>query len=189
MGIPEGVHHRLLSQGMLRPKLVGRLAGVARAQARSLTTPGLAAAAHRHLATSARALAATSPSPNDAFATGTNTYYAEEMYRRWKSDPSSVHASWDAYFSGLDKGVPSSQAFQPPPGLISLPTAADGAPSLHAGTGQDLTDHLKASLTLVSTQKKKLIDDDVGTTPGPCISSTRSSHCRTRSFGCPRCRS
>lgn len=88
--------------------------------------------------------AANPPSPNDIFANGTNAYYAEEMYRHWRQDPSSVHASWDAYFKGLDKGLPSSVAFQPPPSLVAPPT--DGAPALHASAGgAELDDHLKVS--------------------------------------------
>jgi 2-oxoglutarate dehydrogenase E1 component len=90
---------------------------------------------HRDLATPA-----TSPSPNDPFANGTNTHYAEEMYRHWRQDPRSVHASWDAYFSGLEKGL-GPNAFQPPPKLF--PTPADGAPSLHVAGGAQLDDHLK----------------------------------------------
>ncbi|QRV77777.1 2-oxoglutarate dehydrogenase E1 component [Ceratobasidium sp. AG-Ba] len=61
------------------------------------------------------------PSPHDAFATGTNAYYAEEMYRHWKDDPASVHTSWQVYFAGLDKGLPSSSAFQPPPDYTGVP--------------------------------------------------------------------
>jgi 2-oxoglutarate dehydrogenase E1 component len=70
----------------------------------------------RGLATPAKAVP---PSPIDAFANGANSYYIEEMYRDWKNDPKSVHASWQAYFSGLDKGLPSAAAFTPPPGLQS----------------------------------------------------------------------
>jgi 2-oxoglutarate dehydrogenase E1 component len=85
---------------------------------------------------------AANPSPNDPFANGTNAYYAEEMYRHWRMDPSSVHTSWDVYFSGLDKGLPSFKAFQPPP--RHFPNPADGAPALHVGaSGGELDDHLK----------------------------------------------
>ena len=91
---------------------------------------------YRHLAT-----AAISPSPNDPFANGTNTHYAEEMYRHWRQDPSSVHASWDAYFSGLEKGL-GPNAFQTPPKFLPAPPA-DGAPALHASGGAQLDDHLK----------------------------------------------
>lgn len=92
----------------------------------------------RALATPAKA-----PSPNDPFANGTNAYYAEEMYRHWRQDPSSVHASWDAYFKGLDKGL-GANAFQPPPRF--LPAPADGAPALHPAGGAQLDDHLKVKL-------------------------------------------
>jgi 2-oxoglutarate dehydrogenase E1 component len=64
------------------------------------------------------------------------------MYRLWKEDPKSVHPSWNVYFSGLDKGLPSYKAFTPPP--TTLPPPADGAPALHAGGGAELDDHLKA---------------------------------------------
>lgn len=84
------------------------------------------------------------PSANDLFANGTNTYYVEEMYKHWKGDPKSVHTSWDAYFSGLEKGLPSSEAFQRPPSV--MPAPSDGAPALHASSGAELDDHLKVSL-------------------------------------------
>jgi 2-oxoglutarate dehydrogenase E1 component len=63
------------------------------------------------------------------------------MYRHWRQDPKSVHVSWDVYFSGLDKGLTSPQAFQPPPRHFPVP--ADGAPALHIGGGGELDDHLK----------------------------------------------
>jgi 2-oxoglutarate dehydrogenase E1 component len=94
------------------------------------------------------------PSANDPFANGTNAYYAEEMYRHWKHDPSSVHASWDAYFNGMDKGLPSFRAFQPPP--THLPSPADGAPALHVGGGAQLDDHLKVSQ--IGTERRALSD-------------------------------
>jgi 2-oxoglutarate dehydrogenase E1 component len=84
------------------------------------------------------------PSGNDPFANGTNAYYADEMYRLWKEDPKSVHPSWNIYFSGLDKGLPSHQAFQPPPST-HLPNPADGCPALHVGQGAELDVHLKVS--------------------------------------------
>lgn len=43
-----------------------------------------------------------------------NTLYAEQMYARWLQDKSSVHASWDAYFSNVSRDVPSSTAFISP---------------------------------------------------------------------------
>ena len=116
---------------MLSRQVLSRLPGVVRAA--------------RPLVVAKRNLATLQPSPNDPFANGTNTYYAEQMYRYWRQDPKSVHASWDAYFSGLDKGLPSSQAFQPPP--RNFPNPADGAPALHVGAGAELDDHLKVRHT------------------------------------------
>jgi 2-oxoglutarate dehydrogenase E1 component len=86
------------------------------------------------------------------FENGTNNYYAQEMYRSWKEDPKSVHASWNAYFSGLDKGLDSDQAFQPPPNLLNMPVPVGGAPTLHVQGGQDLTDHLKVQLLVRAYQ-------------------------------------
>lgn len=119
--------------------------------------------------------AATSPSANDIFANGTNTYYAEEMYRHWRQDPSSVHASWDAYFRGLDKGLPSSSAFKPPPSLVAPPT--DGAPTLHASAGgAELDDHLKASLLIPYFGSNSSIPfPPAGPTPCSCLPGARSS--------------
>ncbi|CAK5269795.1 unnamed protein product [Mycena citricolor] len=88
------------------------------------------------------------PSSNDPFANGTNTYYAEEMYRHWRQDPKSVHVSWDAYFSGLEKGL-GPNAFTPPP--RHLPVPSDGAPALYGGSGE-LDDHLKAQLLVRAYQ-------------------------------------
>jgi 2-oxoglutarate dehydrogenase E1 component len=120
----------MLSRQVLRRLRAGRWA----VQGLRFTPP-----LHRHLATPAA-----SPSPNDPFANGTNAYYAEEMYRHWRQDPTSVHTSWDVYFSGLDKGLPSPKAFSPPPSLFPAP--ADGAPALHVGGGAELDDHLKVGL-------------------------------------------
>jgi 2-oxoglutarate dehydrogenase E1 component len=113
------------------------------------------------------------PSPNDPFANGTNAYYAEEMYRQWRQDPSSVHASWRAYFSGLDKGLPSYNAFQPPPSL--LPAPADGAPALHSSGGAELDDHLKASACF--SRESVALHVLLGPTSGSSISSARTSPC------------
>lgn len=91
----------------------------------------------RHLATPA----AKPPSPNDPFANGTNAYYVEEMYRIWRDDPKAVHASWNVYFSGMEKGLPSDKAFQPPPSV--LPLQGGMRPALSGQGGGELDDHLK----------------------------------------------
>ena len=37
----------------------------------------------------------------DSIANGTSGAYIEDMYAAWKQNPSSVHASWQAYFKAL----------------------------------------------------------------------------------------
>ena len=101
----------------------------------------------------ATAAPAQPPSSNDPFANGTNTYYVEEMYRLWRQDPKSVHASWDVYFNGMDKGLPSFKAFQPPPTIAP----ADGAPALHAHGGAELDDHLKVRVCALKDMYRVLI--------------------------------
>ncbi|KAF8895173.1 putative KGD1-alpha-ketoglutarate dehydrogenase [Infundibulicybe gibba] len=131
----------MLSRQVLRRwPAVGRAASVARPP-RSIPASSLH---ERHMAT------APPPSPNDPFANGTNAYYAEEMYKHWRQDPKSVHVSWNVYFSGLDKGLHSGQAFQPPP--RHLPAPSDGAPALHVGAGAELDDHLKVQLLVRAYQ-------------------------------------
>jgi 2-oxoglutarate dehydrogenase E1 component len=40
-----------------------------------------------------------------SFLYGTNAAFVEDLYRRWAADPSSVEASWRAFFSSLADGV------------------------------------------------------------------------------------
>ena len=88
------------------------------------------------------------------FENGTNAYYADEMYKAWRQDPSSVHASWQAYFRGLDKGLSSDQAFRPPPALAlegeDVPALVGGSHQIHVHGDQDLSDHLKVSESKLS---------------------------------------
>ncbi|EIW82629.1 2-oxoglutarate dehydrogenase E1 component [Coniophora puteana RWD-64-598 SS2] len=91
------------------------------------------------------------PSPNDPFANGTNAYFAEEMYRQWKEDPKSVHSSWSVYFAGLERGLPSAEAFQPPPNLITSSHGTSG-PVQTQDSGNQLDEHLKVQLLVRAYQ-------------------------------------
>lgn len=128
---------------------------------------------------------AVSPSPNDPFANGTNAYYVEEMYRHWRQDPKSVHVSWDAYFSGMDKGLPSQKAFQPPPNLVPAP--ADGAPALHAGGGAELDDHLKVGSHPILFCYSFLTCSLSDPTARSCVPGSRSPYRRPRPPRHPGC--
>lgn len=73
------------------------------------------------------------------------------MYRLWRGDRQSVHPSWDVYFSGMDKGMKSEDAFRPPPNLVNMPTPADGAPTMNIPSGGgELEDHMKVCWPLSS---------------------------------------
>ena len=52
---------------------------------------------------------------------GANANYIDYMYSQWEADPTSVHASWNAYFSGGDA------TYQTPPtlGQTSSSSSAD----------------------------------------------------------------
>lgn len=42
---------------------------------------------------------------NEHFLSGTNGVYIESLYESWKSDPTSVMAEWDVYFSNVEEGL------------------------------------------------------------------------------------
>ena len=52
---------------------------------------------------------------SDSFLNGNNSIYLEQMYESWLKDQNSVHVSWSAYFTNLENGVSSDEAFQLPP--------------------------------------------------------------------------
>ncbi|MCO5590270.1 hypothetical protein L7F22_044239 [Adiantum nelumboides] len=95
---------------------------------------------------------ANAPSPYDSFVTTNNAYYIEEMRRSWKQDPSSVHKSWDAYFSGLDQGIRSEDAFRAPPSLMALPIDAPPIDTSFSADSQSVDDHLKLQLLVRAYQ-------------------------------------
>ncbi|KAA0150636.1 hypothetical protein FNF27_02609 [Cafeteria roenbergensis] len=97
----------------------------------------LTGAARRRIATT---VAAAKPPthPSEAFLSGTNAVYFEEMWRLWKEDPSQVHKSWATYFSNVDAGMPPGMAFQAPPSIqapskVPILTGAHAPPSSVGG--------------------------------------------------------
>lgn len=63
----------------------------------------------------------------DSFLSASNSVYVEQMYDAWLQDPKSVHASWAAYFSNLDKGLAASNSF------AALPTVGGSVGSSPQG--------------------------------------------------------
>ncbi|RLN90840.1 hypothetical protein BBJ28_00016069, partial [Nothophytophthora sp. Chile5] len=105
---------------------------------------GVSAQAARavHLQPSARQVApaarwtrafSSTPHPSESFMTGTNNAYVEEMYSSWKTDPQSVHKSWDVYFRQIESGSVPGEAFIPPPTIqagVTPVRSVGGASSL-----------------------------------------------------------
>jgi 2-oxoglutarate dehydrogenase E1 component len=52
---------------------------------------------------------------NDSFLNASSANYVEQIFAAWRKDPKSVHLSWDAYFSNLEKGIDPYNAYQTPP--------------------------------------------------------------------------
>ncbi|XP_060516610.1 2-oxoglutarate dehydrogenase complex component E1 isoform X3 [Cylas formicarius] len=54
------------------------------------------------------------PAAAEPFLNGSSSQYVEDMYNAWLADPSSVHASWDAFFRNSQSG---GAGYQSPPSL------------------------------------------------------------------------
>ncbi|KAI9219714.1 oxoglutarate dehydrogenase, E1 component [Blastocladiella britannica] len=91
-----------------------------------------------------------STSNNEGFLVGNAANYVDEMYAAWQRDPSSVHASWQAYFGNVAKGAAPGHAYTAPPtlgleGSTSPLAVANFAVPTGAAAG-DIADHLKVQL-------------------------------------------
>jgi 2-oxoglutarate dehydrogenase E1 component len=75
---------------------------------------------------------------------GTSLPYVEQMHEQYLKAPTSVHASWQAFFANVDKGLPPGLAYTPPPSYTAgiAPTttttttahaASAAAPALSGG--------------------------------------------------------
>ena len=55
-----------------------------------------------------------------SFMNGTSSVYIEQMYECWKNDRSSVHKSWDIFFSNVETGAQPGYAYQVTVFLLNL---------------------------------------------------------------------
>lgn len=62
---------------------------------------------------------------NESFLSGTNSAYIEGIFEKWLNDKSSVHSSWNAYFTNLLKGYEPEETFQMPPSISPSIPAID----------------------------------------------------------------
>ncbi|KLJ09246.1 oxoglutarate dehydrogenase (succinyl-transferring), E1 component [Blastomyces silverae] len=97
--------------------------------------------------------------PSDSFLQGSTANYIDEMYMAWRKDPTSVHVSWQTYFRNMEDGnMPISQAFQPPPTLVPIPTGGVPQHMPDAGTGSaagtEVSNHLKVQLLVRAYQAR-----------------------------------
>ncbi len=83
----------------------------------------------------------------EPFLNGSSSTYIEQMYEHWKSDPSSVHVSWDSYFRNVDAGMSPGSAFQRPG--MSQPSVTVGGTTVDIKTVQD---HLKVQALIRAYQ-------------------------------------
>ena len=61
--------------------------------------------------------------------TQTCFWITEAMYKQWKQDPSSVHASWRAFFELEGRGYGKGTSYTPPPGMnAATPVASSDVP-------------------------------------------------------------
>ncbi|KAI5958364.1 KGD1 [Candida theae] len=90
----------------------------------------------------------------DTFLQGNDANYVDEMYQQWRQDPASVHSSWNAYFTNIEKdGVSPSKAFQAPPTLV--PTVSGGTAGFYpqqSNVNEDVVTHLKVQLLVRAYQ-------------------------------------
>ncbi|KAL6884478.1 thiamine diphosphate-binding protein [Trichoderma evansii] len=83
------------------------------------------------------------PNITESFLQGSAANYIDEMFLAWKRNPESVHVSWRAYFRNMeDRSQPASEAFQPPPGLISSRQVSP-TPGLDSEQAAEVLLHLK----------------------------------------------
>jgi 2-oxoglutarate dehydrogenase E1 component len=75
----------------------------------------------------------------DSFLNGSTSLYAEQMYEAWLTDPTSVHVSWQTYFSNMDNNVDPVAAFRGPPQIVgSTGVAQVTEPAMNGGKSDSL---------------------------------------------------
>ncbi|XP_066157507.1 2-oxoglutarate dehydrogenase complex component E1 isoform X2 [Euwallacea fornicatus] len=102
------------------------------------------------------------PAAAEPFLNGSSSQYVEDMYNAWLADPSSVHASWDAFFRNSQSGgvgytAPPTLA-QPRANEISLGAlipSLGGSSALSGGINEKvIDDHLAVQAIIRSYQQR-----------------------------------
>lgn len=72
---------------------------------------------------SARDYSSSNSASAEPFLSGSSGPYMEAMYESWQVDRTSVHKSWDEFFSRATAGAPPGEAYTPPPTIRSAPVS------------------------------------------------------------------
>ncbi|KAG2207543.1 hypothetical protein INT47_004293 [Mucor saturninus] len=90
---------------------------------------------------------------HDGFMQGNTANYIDAMYESWLKDPTSVHVSWQAYFKNMSNGVPSNQAFIPPPtDSARLPEMPGATLPMMNESSKQVIEHMKIQLLVRAYQ-------------------------------------
>merc|ERR1712233_293007 len=94
------------------------------------------------------------PAAQESFLSGSSGSYVEDMYEAWAHDPSSVHASWDAYFRGGAYQAPPSLGNTTNPNEIALTSLGGALPGMGGGapSAEIIDAHLAVQGTIRSYQ-------------------------------------
>ncbi|ENN76218.1 hypothetical protein YQE_07185, partial [Dendroctonus ponderosae] len=102
------------------------------------------------------------PAASEPFLNGSSGQYVEDMYNAWLVDPSSVHASWDAFFRNSQGG---GAGYSAPPSLAqprrnevplgALIPSLGGSNALGGGINEKvIDDHLAVQAIIRSYQQR-----------------------------------
>merc|ERR1712212_797293 len=140
-------------------RLVPSLSQVSERYATWLGRNTLNPAALAASSSSARKFSAAPPPPaepaaQESFLSGSSGSYVEDMYEAWAHDPSSVHASWDAYFRGGAYQAPPSLGNTTHPNEIALASLGGALPGMSGGapSAEIIDAHLAVQGTIRSYQ-------------------------------------
>merc|ERR1711971_359973 len=140
-------------------RLIPSLAQVSERYASWLGRNTLNPAALAASSSSARKFSAAPPPPaepaaQESFLSGSSGSYVEDMYEAWAHDPSSVHASWDAYFRGGAYQAPPSLGNTTRPNEIALASLGGALPGMGGGapSAEIIDAHLAVQGTIRSYQ-------------------------------------
>merc|ERR1712212_70486 len=140
-------------------RLVPSLSQVSERYASWLGRNTLNPAALAASSSSARKFSAAPPPPaepaaQESFLSGSSGSYVEDMYEAWAHDPSSVHASWDAYFRGGAYQAPPSLGNTTHPNEIALASLGGALPGMSGGapSAEIIDAHLAVQGTIRSYQ-------------------------------------